>query len=94
MLVNKDQEISKLRQKSGKKGGENKESAPSGNSDVTILDANSDNSGIESDSSDEEGNGRSKDRNKLDGQFGSVDQTSRAYIKNVLVKYLEYQAQG
>ena len=86
MLVNKDNEISKLRAKSGKKDG--KESAPSG--DVTILDANSENSGIESDSSDEDGNPKLKDKNKLDGQFGSVDQTSRAYIKNVLMKYLEY----
>ncbi len=40
-----------------------------------------DNSGIESDSSDEE---------KKDGQ--QLDTTSRAYIKNVLLKYLEYQA--
>ena len=63
MLVSKDNEIQKLRSKSGKKDG--KESAPSG--DVTILDANSDNSGIESDSSDEEGNSKSKDKYKLDG---------------------------
>jgi len=68
MLVSKDHEISKLRAKNGKKDDPNKEEAPGGNQDVTIttMDANSENSGIESDSSDEE-NGRSKERNRLDG---------------------------
>jgi len=42
-----------------------------------------DNSGIESDSSDDE------DGKKSGSQ---IDNTSRAYIKNVLLKYLEYQA--
>lgn len=52
------------------------------------------NSGIESDSSsDDEYGEKKKKRNKLGGNaFTSVDSTSRAYIKNVLLKYLEYMA--
>ena len=34
------------------------------------------------------------DKHKDSSQFTQIDQTSRAYIKNVLLKYFEYQAEG
>ena len=53
---------------------------------------NENNSGIESDSSDDQikahaAIGRTQDK-------PNIDSTSRAYLKNVLMKYLEYQANG
>ena len=82
MLVQKDQEIKKWKINAGKTEEEVKD------------ENNLNNSGIESDSSsDDEYGEKKKKRNKLGGNaFSSVDSTSRAYIKNVLLKYLEYMA--
>ena len=82
MLVQKDQEIKKWKINAGKTEEEVKD------------ENNLNNSGIESDSSsDDEYGEKKKKRNKLGGNaFTSVDSTSRAYIKNVLLKYLEYMA--
>lgn len=45
------------------------------------------------------GSGRRNRKSRLDKhneqtQFSPLDQTSRSYIKNVLLKYFEYQAEG
>ena len=50
----------------------------------------------DSDSDSISGSGRQSRKSKLDklNQFSQIDITSRAYIKNVLLKYFEYQAEG
>jgi hypothetical protein len=50
--------------------------------------ASDDNSAIDSDSSDSE----EEKKKPATENFQTLDQTSRAYIKNVLMKYLVYQA--
>ena len=77
MLVQKDQEIKRIKALAGKE---------------EEKDQNENNSGIEdniSDTDSDDVNGKKK--NALDN-FDGVDNTSRAFIKNILLKYLEYTA--
>ena len=79
MLVQRDGEIKKLKTLNNKVEDE---------SGKDVRDDNSNNSGIESDSdSDEE----RKKGNDMDN-FNSMENNSRAFIKNILLKYLEYSA--
>jgi hypothetical protein len=80
MLVSKDEEIFKLKD-SKKKQCASEE-----------VKGNENNSGIESDSSDEHLKQNTGTIAREDKH--NVDSTSRAYLKNVLMKYLEYQANG
>lgn len=53
----------------------------------------------DSDSDSVSGSGRKSRKSRFDkqqasNQFSQIDITSRAYIKNVLLKYFEYQAEG
>ena len=81
MLINKDQEIKKWKINAGKSEEEVKN------------ESNENNSGIESDSSSDDEFGEKKKTRGPSNSFSSqIDNTSRAYIKNVLLKYLEYQA--
>jgi hypothetical protein len=112
MLVEKNNEIQKLRQKYGKK---NKNRGRSAN---PAMMRSSQMAGNEEDDQSEEGlklgaddhhydssdsdsdsiSGRKSRKSRFDkqqsSQFSQIDQTSRAYIKNVLLKYFEYQAEG
>ena len=79
MLVQKDQEIKRIKAAAGKE---------------EEKDQNENNSGIEdniSDSDSDDENSRKRSKNALDN-FNNVDNTSRAFIKNILLKYLEYTA--
>ena len=78
MLVKKDNEIKKLRNVNNKSNQKEERSGLEGNGD-------------ESDSSDDE-DGEKRDGPKNMQQFSNLDMASRAYIKNVLIKYLEYKA--
>ena len=111
MLVKKDQEIKKLKTSKGINDTVtmptelSQKSEDLNQSNVHGMEINSNNSGIESDSSDEEGMARPKRAGSMQGPRPRVgnqvksggdpmDSSSRAYIKNVLLKYLEYQANG
>jgi hypothetical protein len=77
MLVSRDTEIKKLKTLNNKQDEE-----------PDKRDDNANNSGIESDSdSDEE----RKKGSEIDN-FNSMENNSRAFIKNILLKYLEYSA--
>ena len=79
MLVQKDQEIKKIKALAGKEEEKSE---------------NGENSGIDeglSDSDDSDDGKKKSGKNGLDN-FNSVDNTSRAFIKNILLKYLEYTA--
>jgi len=79
MLVQRDTEIKKLKTLNNKQEDETERGR---------NDDNSNNSGIESDSdSDEE----RKKGSEIDN-FNSMENNSRAFIKNILLKYLEYSA--
>jgi len=79
MLVQRDTEIKKLKTLNNKVEDD---------ADKGRNDDNSNNSGIESDSdSDEVG----RKGSKID-DFNSMESNSRAFIKNILLKYLEYSA--
>jgi hypothetical protein len=79
MLVQRDSEIKRLKTINNKTDDEKEKRE---------NEINSNNSGIESDSdSDEE----RKKGNEIDN-FNSMESNSRAFIKNILLKYLEYSA--
>ena len=93
MLVQKDSEIKRLREKTI--GGRSKE--PIKNANNSGIDSDADDiisqvyqSAGEDSSSDEDIDSRKRPRTKMEGE--TIDSTSRSFIKTVLVKYLECQA--